>query len=46
MKKPLTIVLSGVVRGLGEVVGVMQSMYNVKLFGIVTMNSPCITNNN
>jgi hypothetical protein len=36
--KPLSIVLSGMGRGLGEMVGTTKPMYNVSLFEIVTMN--------
>jgi hypothetical protein len=38
---PLAIALSGVGRGQwGEIMGVIEPIYNVSLFGIVTMNSP------
>jgi hypothetical protein len=39
--KPLTIAFSGVGRELGgEMVGIIYPMYNVRLFRIVTVNSP------
>jgi hypothetical protein len=44
-KKPLAIVLSGWGGGRGgETAGAISAMYNISLFGIVTMNYLCTTN--